>query len=296
MAGNFSFLSFRMGFTNMNIFRLAGDMLHLLAIIVLLVMILKTRSYAGISGKSQLLFVIVYVTRYSDLFTTYINMYITVMKILYILASLSIVLLMVIFRKSYSRKLDTFRIEFLLIPATILALLFNYDFITLEILWTFSIYLEAVAILPQLFFIIKSGEIQPMMAFYLIAMGTYRALYILNWIYRYIEAGHHDFISITAGVVQTVIYCAFLVYYKIRKSIHKKHSIWIIKDLHQQSDHATDKDQQEIVKPELQPFCEKSDKPELRKNGFDNLKDYPLAKIWHEDMKKSSPSNLNFIL
>uniref|UniRef100_A0A1B0D1H4 ER lumen protein-retaining receptor n=1 Tax=Phlebotomus papatasi TaxID=29031 RepID=A0A1B0D1H4_PHLPP len=134
----------------MNIFRLAGDMLHLLAIIVLLVMILKTRSYAGISGKSQLLFVIVYVTRYSDIFTTYINMYITVMKILYLLASLSIVLLMVIFRKSYNRKLDTFRIEFLLIPAAILALLFNYDFITLEILWTFSIYLEAVAILPQL--------------------------------------------------------------------------------------------------------------------------------------------------
>jgi hypothetical protein len=43
----------------------------------------------------------------------------------------------------------TFRIEFLLGPCALLALVLNHEFSTMEILWTFSIYLESVAILPQ---------------------------------------------------------------------------------------------------------------------------------------------------
>jgi hypothetical protein len=42
-----------------------------------------------------------------------------------------------------------FRIEFLLGPCALLALVLNHEFSTMEILWTFSIYLESVAILPQ---------------------------------------------------------------------------------------------------------------------------------------------------
>ena len=41
------------------------------------------------------------------------------------------------------------RIEFLLGPCALLALVLNHEFSTMEILWTFSIYLESVAILPQ---------------------------------------------------------------------------------------------------------------------------------------------------
>merc|ERR1711971_688509 len=52
------------GNAGMNFFRLLGDVSHLLAILILLLKIWKTRSCAGISGKSQILFLVVFVTRY----------------------------------------------------------------------------------------------------------------------------------------------------------------------------------------------------------------------------------------
>jgi hypothetical protein len=48
-----------------------------------------------------------------------------------------------------------YRIEFLIVPAFLLSLVWNGSdkFSIFEILWAFSIYLESVAILPQLFMI-----------------------------------------------------------------------------------------------------------------------------------------------
>ena len=59
----------------------------------------------------------------------------------------------------------------------------------MEILWTFSIYLESLAILPQLFMVTKTGEAESITSHYLFALGMYRALYILNWVYRYYFEG-----------------------------------------------------------------------------------------------------------
>lgn len=198
----------------MNIFRLTGDLSHLLAIIILLLKIWKTRSCAGISGKSQILFTIVYITRYLDLFTTFISVYNTVMKIVFIGASVATVFLMFVkFRATYDRNHDSFRIEFLLIPTVILALLINHDFTVLEVLWTFSIYLESVAILPQLFLVSKTGEAESITSHYLFALGSYRALYLINWIWRYIMESHYDLIAIFAGIIQTILYCDFFYLY-----------------------------------------------------------------------------------
>ena len=99
----------------MNIFRLLGDLSHLLAIIILLLKIWKTRSCAGISGKSQALFLIVFVTRYLDLLTNFVSVYNTVMKIFFIASAAGTVYLMFMkFKDTYDRNLDTFRVEFLL--------------------------------------------------------------------------------------------------------------------------------------------------------------------------------------
>lgn len=83
-------------------------------------------------------------------------------------------------------------------------------------MWTFSIYLEAVAILPQLFLVSKTGEAESITSHYLFALGSYRALYLLNWVYRYYMEGFHDWIAITAGVVQTILYCDFFYLYVTR--------------------------------------------------------------------------------
>jgi ER lumen protein retaining receptor len=198
----------------MNIFRLFGDLSHLLAVIVLLLKIWSTRSCAGISGKSQILFAIVYTTRYLDLFTTYISAYNTFMKFVFIGASFATIFLMYAkFKATYDHNHDSFRIEFLIIPAIVLSLLINHEFTILEILWTFSIYLESVAILPQLFLVSKTGEAESITSHYLFALGSYRGLYLLNWVYRYYAEDHYDLIAIIAGVVQTVLYCDFFYLY-----------------------------------------------------------------------------------
>jgi hypothetical protein len=52
-------------------------------------------------------------------------------------------------------------------------------------MWSFSIWLEAVAIFPQLFVLQRTGEAETITTHYLAALGIYRGLYIPNWIYRY---------------------------------------------------------------------------------------------------------------
>ncbi|XP_067671334.1 ER lumen protein-retaining receptor 2 isoform X1 [Haliotis asinina] len=198
----------------MNIFRLCGDMSHLLAIILLLLKMWKTRSCAGISGKSQILFALVFTSRYLDLFTSFISIYNTAMKIFFLSSSFFTVYLMFMkFRATYDSNHDTFRMEFLVVPVGGLAFLVNHEFSPLEILWTFSIYLESVAILPQLFMVSKTGEAETITSHYLFALGSYRALYIFNWLYRYYFEGFFDLIAVVAGCVQTILYCDFFYLY-----------------------------------------------------------------------------------
>ena len=48
----------------MNIFRLIGDFSHIAAILILLLKIWKTRSCSGVSGKTQIMFALCFITRY----------------------------------------------------------------------------------------------------------------------------------------------------------------------------------------------------------------------------------------
>nr|XP_021327592.1 ER lumen protein-retaining receptor 3-like [Danio rerio] len=120
------------------------------------------------------------------------------------------------FRNSYDSESDSFRVEFLLVPVAGLSFLENYAFTPLEILWTFSIYLESVAILPQLFMITKTGEAESITAHYLLFLGLYRALYLANWLWRFHTEGFYDQIAVVSGVVQTIFYCDFFYLYFTR--------------------------------------------------------------------------------
>lgn len=84
----------------------------------------------------------------------------------------------------------------------------------IQILWAFSIWLESVAILPQLFMLQRTGEAETITTHYLAALGAYRGLYIPNWIWRYFAEGYFDPIAVVGGVVQTVLYADFFwIYY-----------------------------------------------------------------------------------
>ncbi|XP_076442864.1 ER lumen protein-retaining receptor 2-like [Babylonia areolata] len=195
----------------MNVYRLVADMSHLFAIFFLLFKICRTRSCAGISGKSQLLLLMVFLARYLDLFTTFISYYNTFMKLVFIGSTgLTVLLIFVIYKSTYKSEHDTFHAAYLVLSAAGLAFYINHEFSFLEVMWTFSIYLEAVAILPQFFMIRKTGEMEMFTYHYLFALGLYRAFYIFNWVYRYSYEGFFDGIAFSAGFVQTALYCYFL--------------------------------------------------------------------------------------
>ncbi|KAG9143108.1 hypothetical protein Leryth_006352 [Lithospermum erythrorhizon] len=201
----------------MNIFRLAGDMTHLASVLVLLLKIHTIKSCAGISLKTQELFAIVFSARYLDLFTGYISFYNTLMKLVFLGSSFSIVSYIrthKVVRRSYDKDQDTFRHFFLLLPCMLLALVINGRFSFLEVMWTFSLYLEAVAILPQLVVLQRTRNIDNLTGQYIFLLGAYRALYILNWIYRYFTEPHFvHWIPWIAGLVQTLLYADFFYYY-----------------------------------------------------------------------------------
>ncbi|KAI7897684.1 ER lumen protein retaining receptor-domain-containing protein [Cokeromyces recurvatus] len=198
----------------MNIFRLVADLMHLASIIILLLKIKKTHSCVGISFKTQLLYSIVFLTRYLDLFVTKISIYNTIMKMFFITSSLYILYLMYFkYKATYDAVLDTFRIEYLLIGSTVFSLATTSYYTVLEFAWTFSIWLESVAILPQLFMLQRTGEAETITTHYLFALGAYRGLYLINWIYRFVSEGHKDWIAWIAGFIQTALYSDFFYIY-----------------------------------------------------------------------------------
>ena len=163
-----------------------------------------------------------FVTRYIDLLTHFVSLYNTVMKLLYLAFSGAIVYL-IRFREPYKstndKSQDTFvHTKFAILPCAILAIIFNERFEVLEILWTFSIYLEAVAIVPQLILLQRYGEVENLTSNYVVLLGAYRGFYILNWIYRAaVESTYHTiWLMLIAGMVQTALYVDFFYYYAMR--------------------------------------------------------------------------------
>ncbi|KAH8657189.1 ER lumen protein retaining receptor-domain-containing protein [Tricladium varicosporioides] len=202
----------------MNIFRITGDLSHLISILILLHKMTQTNSCSGISFKSQALYFLVYITRYLDIFWTFTDSaYNTIFKILFIASSAyTIYLMTTAYKPTHDPNLDTFRVQYLLAGAAILGCLFPYKYTPHEILWAFSIWLESVAILPQLFLLQRTGEAETITTHYLFALGAYRALYIPNWMWRYFTETppHFDKIAVMAGLVQTVLYSDFFwIYY-----------------------------------------------------------------------------------
>ena len=89
---------------------------------------------SGVSGKSVLLYAVVFTCRYLDLFTHFVSLYNSVMKVIYLVSTyFTLYLIYRKFKPTYDRNHDTFRIEFLLLPSAVLALLWNHEFSILEV-------------------------------------------------------------------------------------------------------------------------------------------------------------------
>jgi ER lumen protein retaining receptor len=167
----------------------------------------------------------VFVTRYLDLFTNFYSVYNTVLKVVFLASTAyTIYLITHRHRATYDHDHDDFRIEYLIVPCALLgwAVAGNRLSVT-DVLWTFSIVLESVAILPQIFLLQRTGEVENLTADYIVALGLYRGLYLLNWVWRYFtEPGYSAVVVWIFGAIQTALYCDFFYYYFVSRLQGKK--------------------------------------------------------------------------
>ncbi|KAI4297604.1 hypothetical protein L6164_037488 [Bauhinia variegata] len=157
--------------------------------------------------KTQELYVIVFVTRYLDIFTDYISLYNTVMKLIFLGSSFYIVWYMKhhkIVRRSYDQDQDTFRHYILAVPCLLLALLINEKFTFKEVMWSFSLYLEAVAILPQLVLLQQTRNIDILTGQYVFLLGLDLRKIYSGTGFLYLFAMHIKHYTLSTGIAATL--------------------------------------------------------------------------------------------
>eukprot|EP00656_Telonema_subtile_P005974 TRINITY_DN12744_c0_g1_i1.p1 TRINITY_DN12744_c0_g1~~TRINITY_DN12744_c0_g1_i1.p1 ORF type:complete len:315 (-),score=73.95 TRINITY_DN12744_c0_g1_i1:313-1257(-) len=210
-----------------NLFRLAGDFLHLGAFGFLLFHLHTTKSCEGVSFKTQALYLAVFLCRYIDIFWNFISMYNSVMKLLFIGTTGYILYMMHTELKSkQTPETEANKALLWIIPGCALLAVVLNDHTTecgrhpfdcmVSFLWAFSIYLEAVAIIPQLMLLKRKKIVKNLTGNYIFCLGAYRALYLINWFYRYFVdpiSAPEFFIKVCAGLVQTGIFFNFFVVY-----------------------------------------------------------------------------------
>ena len=206
-----------------NFIQLIGDTLHLISFVIIIYKIFKDKSCKGVSAKTFEIYLIVFCTRYLDLFMYFISFYNTFMKILFIGASAFILYLMHFkedFKKTYDRKgEDTFPHLYLILFALIMTLIIHKNFTLWGLIWSFSLWLESVAVFPQISIIANTDGVFTYTAHYLASLGLYRFFYILLWIYRYIKEGRVLWVSVLSGILQVLLYTDF--FYLYLKNVRK---------------------------------------------------------------------------
>ena len=106
------------------------------------------------------------------------------MKIIFISLTAYTIYLMK-YKKPYNlsldREADSFPHYFLYGAALLAAIIIHKSLNPVEFLWSFSVWLESLAILPQLFMINRLRDIENITAHYVLFLGLYRGFYILHW-------------------------------------------------------------------------------------------------------------------
>lgn len=200
---------------NWNIFRYLGDFTHLLSICILVYSMIKKRSSSGISIKTQYLYLIVYLCRYVNPHLFRPPLYNIFFKFFYMISTGVIILLMKTrLKRSYDKRHDNFVIFIPLIACIPFALLSTENYELEEILWTYSLCLESVAILPQLFLLQRTQRVNVLTQEYIFFLGSYRFFYICNWIRKHIKHGYKTpILNWATGIIQTLLYADFIYYY-----------------------------------------------------------------------------------
>ncbi|KAM7264215.1 hypothetical protein ACFE04_001898 [Oxalis oulophora] len=203
-----------------------AEAVHSIGISVLIYKLMKEKTCAGLSLKSQDLTAIFLAVR---LYCSFVMEYdIHTVLDLATLATTLWVIYMIRFnlKSSYMEDKDNFNIYFVLAPCVVLALVIHPStshHIVNRILWAFCVYLEAVSILPQLRVMQNTKIVEPFTSHYVFALGVARFLACAHWVLQVLDSRGHLLVALGYGlwpsmvliseIVQTFILADFCYYY-----------------------------------------------------------------------------------
>ena len=213
---------------NWNVFRYIADYLHLFGVITVLASLLWLRNCRGLSFKTQMFYLVIFCTRYLDLFglmsaegARHHSTYLILFKLFYIASAASIVGLMRTWSSTIETNKDTCSISGILIPCLLLSVVSsvmnhqNYSFT--RSCWIFSEILEGFAMLPQYIFNYRQdAEMKRRdnigVLIFILAVGSYRMFYAANWIYKkaMMGASYTDYVSWFGGIVEIILFLDYL--------------------------------------------------------------------------------------
>lgn len=215
-----------------------SSLVQMLSFIVILLKVIGYESCSGLSYNTALCYTIILASRLTS--TLFYHGYLPsdeagdwfyqLTEIITLICS--IILLIIIkgkYHDTYDYQHDTLDFKYFVFPSLALASLvhtsLNRNLIT-DVLWTFSMYLETSAIIPQLvLFHSKKGQIEKYTSHFVALQGLSRLFSLLFWYDTYAELNETQsssyslfqeycgYMVIASQVIQLIIMCDYYYYY-----------------------------------------------------------------------------------
>ncbi|XP_072380202.1 ER lumen protein-retaining receptor erd-2.2-like [Diabrotica undecimpunctata] len=171
-----------------------GEGIHTFALSFLFFSLYFNKGSLGVSAKTQLLFLVSIVAK--SWYVIQLGHYEPIYYWLQFshIAFTCGTLLFLFTLRTVNREDDTFWSEFVILPAIVTSILASKSLLAVDLLYTFSQFLKGVAVIPQMYLILKTKRISNSMAIYLFAMG------FQDWIAKYSRLGFNETTDITSFI------------------------------------------------------------------------------------------------
>ncbi|KAK6938955.1 ER lumen protein retaining receptor [Dillenia turbinata] len=204
----------------------AAEAVHALGISVLIYKLIKEKTCAGLSLKSQELTAIFLAVRLYCSFVMEYDIH-TLLDSATLVTTLWVIYMMRFkLKSSYMKDKDNFALYYVVIPCVLLSLAVHPSTthnIVNRICWAFCVYLEAVSVLPQLRVMQNTKIVEPFTAHYVFALGVARFLTCAHWILQMLDTrgrlltalgyGLWPSMVLLSELIQTFILADFCYYY-----------------------------------------------------------------------------------
>jgi len=190
-------------------------MIHLAGVSIMLLTMFKNKSVTGLSFRTAFVYAVLFSCRYLDLWTHRQPLYLVFFKVTYIVTAY---IALYGFRKyagTFERSKDTVNIMLVLVGCLIAAWFTTNESSVVQVLWVFSQYLEAFALVPQYVFCYRDPNNRDVgIVLFIMCIGIYRCLYAMNWIYKKMNvSAYSDVHSWIGGIVEILFFVDYLIHH-----------------------------------------------------------------------------------